>query len=115
MATYQRIGPTTTVDELLAASQRQPVLVFKHSLTCPVSHAAFHEFERFLAARPASDGVRYELIEVQNDRPASNEVAQRTGIRHESPQAILLDKGAVRWHASHWKINRDALEEALAS
>lgn len=114
MATYQRIASTTTAEDLLQDSQARPVLVFKHSLTCPISQAAFHEFEDFLASRPQDDRVRYELIEVQKARPASNSVAEKTGIRHESPQALLLDGGKVRWHASHWEITRDSLARALA-
>lgn len=113
MATYQRIAATTTAEDLIQASRTQLVLVFKHSLTCPISHAAFREFEQFLASRPANDAVRYELIEIQNARPASNAVAERTGIRHESPQALLLEDGKVRWHASHWDITRSSLGRAI--
>ncbi|MEM7357326.1 MAG: monothiol bacilliredoxin BrxC family protein [Acidobacteriota bacterium] len=51
---------------------------------------------------------------MQNARDVSNEIAQRTGVKHESPQALLMRDGTVTWHASHWSIQAEALQEALA-
>jgi bacillithiol system protein YtxJ len=39
-------------------------------------------------------------------------LAQRTGVRHESPQIFLLRQGQVAWQASHYGINRQALRQA---
>lgn len=104
---YQLLKSPQEIDDLLKPEAGRH-LVFKHSLTCPVSHAAFREFERFLAtAVPA--GTQVGLIEVQNARPASNRVAERTGVRHESPQALLVENGVVRWHRSHWDITEKSL------
>ena len=87
---YQLLKSPQDIDELLKPGAGRH-LVFKHSLTCPVSHAAFREFERFLATAPPA-GTHVGLIEVQNARPASNRVAEVTGVRHESPQALLVEK-----------------------
>jgi bacillithiol system protein YtxJ len=54
----------------------------------------------------------YALIEIQRARPVSNALAERTGVPHESPQAILLRNAQVAWHASHYDINLTALERA---
>lgn len=102
----------TSDDDLAAAferSKKQPVLVLKHSLTCPVSTAALREYEKFLENQADLDA---NLIEIQNQRPLSNAVAERTGVRHESPQAILLENGEVSWHASHWEITTKSLDKA---
>ena len=112
MATYRRLQRTDEVAELLQTSKDQPVLFFKHSLTCPISLAAFREYESFLADR-SEDGILYTLVEIQNARDVSNEIAAQTEVRHESPQAILLRQGEVAWHASHWKIKSDALASAV--
>ncbi|MCA1032376.1 bacillithiol system redox-active protein YtxJ [Bacillus timonensis] len=81
-------------------------LLIKHSLTCPISHAAFEEFEKFVEDNQAVD--TYYLY-VQEARPLSNYIAETYHVKHESPQAILFDKGDVTWHASHWKITYDSL------
>lgn len=113
MPEYARLLSVSELDDLVARSRESPVLLFKHSLTCPISGAAFREYQRFLADRPGDDATVYALIEVQNAREVSNEVARRTGVRHESPQALLLRDGAVAWHASHGSIRSASLAAAV--
>jgi bacillithiol system protein YtxJ len=45
----------------------------------------------------------------------SDTVAERLGVRHESPQALLIKDGRAVWHASHWSITSEALVSALRS
>ncbi len=114
MSELTRLSDPQELDPMIAASSAAPVLLFKHSLTCSISHAAYREFEKYLEARPADDSVQHYLIEIQNARPVSAEVAKRTGVRHESPQALVFSGGKVVWHASHWDIRKDSLEKAAA-
>jgi bacillithiol system protein YtxJ len=53
------------------------------------------------------------LVVVQKARDLSREVETRTGVRHESPQALILRDGAVVWSASHWNVTADAVARAL--
>ncbi len=113
------LQPIRSIDDyapLVAQSHDQPVFVFKHSLTCPISSSAFSRFQAFVDDHPSSDAtpVIYALIEIQRARDVSNHVAEQTGVRHESPQALLLRNGDVIWHASHGAIRGDALADALA-
>ena len=101
------------LDRAFEASQKGPVLIFKHSLTCPVSTHAYQTYLDFLAQR-GEDATLHTLIEIQNARDLSNAVAERTGVRHESPQALVLRNGEAVWNASHWDISAEALETALA-
>ena len=91
--------------DLLSRSQEQPVVIFKHSTTCPVSSAAYDEMEQV-----AGEVV---LVEVQRARELSREIEKRTGIRHESPQVLVLENGKVVWNASHFKVKAQAVAEAL--
>ena len=113
MTHYQKLETPAAVDQLLQPGAGR-VLIFKHSLTCPISHAAFSEFQRFLTAGAPAD-LRVELIEVQNARPAAQRVAELTGVRHESPQALLLAGGEVLWHRSHWEITAKSLATAASA
>lgn len=86
-------------------------LLLKHSSTCPISQAAYEEYETFAGENP--EVKTYYLI-VQDDRPLSNHIAEQFHIKHESPQSILFKNGDVAWHASHWKITTDSLNTAVA-
>ena len=40
-------------------------------------------------------------------------VAARTGVRHESPQGLLLVGGEAVWSASHGDVTAEAVSDAL--
>lgn len=107
-----RIRTLEELDTVFAASGERPTLLLKHSTRCPISAAAHDAFQA--VARTHPDRARYAVVYVVEDRPVSNAVAERTQVKHESPQALLVKDSAVRWHASHWDITVDALERALA-
>jgi bacillithiol system protein YtxJ len=109
MSDIQKIETLAALEELLERSREQPVWIFKHSLTCPISGMAWNEFRRFALQETKAVCA---LIEIQRARPVSSALAERTGVRHESPQAILLRDARVAWHASHYDINVTALERA---
>jgi bacillithiol system protein YtxJ len=53
------------------------------------------------------------LVDVVTHRPLSRALAQRIGVVHESPQAIVLRDGVATWHRSHYDIQADALARAV--
>jgi len=59
----------------------------------------------------ALEGVN--LLEVQTARELSREVAEITGVQHETPQVIVLSDGKAVWNASHYDVNASAVSEAL--
>ncbi|WP_066311143.1 bacillithiol system redox-active protein YtxJ [Bacillus sp. FJAT-29814] len=82
----------------------------KHSLTCPISQAAYNEYEKFSSENA---GIPTYYLAVQESRPLSNQIAEKFAIKHESPQAILFLNGQALWNASHWKITNRALQNAV--
>lgn len=110
MSEITRIESLEALDALFERSLEVPVWLFKHSLTCPISTSALAEYQAFAAGRSEGEEVELALVEIQRVREVSNAVAERTGVRHESPQAILLREKRPVWNASHWKITKAALE-----
>lgn len=100
-----RVVGIEALEDLFNRSQERPIVIFKHSMTCPVSAAVYNEMEQF-------DG-EVALVEVQRARELSQEIEKRTGIRHESPQVIVLEKGNAIWNASHWRVTARAVAEAV--
>lgn len=103
---FKEISQQSELEELFAQSAEKPVILFKHSLTCPISHAAYEEMS-LLTKEEVS------LVVVQDARSVSTEIAARTGIRHESPQAFVVSDGKVTWHASHYDVTKTAVTRAL--
>lgn len=95
--------------ESLAAAE-QPTVLFKHSATCSISVAVKREYDAFTMEHPE---VPTRVITVQYERPLSNALEDLLGVRHESPQAIIVRRGAVLWHASHRRITAATLRTAL--
>jgi len=52
---------------------------------------------------------------VREDRPLSLAVAERSGVRHESPQVICLVGGKAVNHASHHDITEVHLKRMLVA
>ncbi len=101
-----------TGDADLETAFAAPVfLLFKHSLTCPTSAMGFAQYKAFLAEHPDTPTA---WIDVIGQRPLSLGVAERTGVIHESPQALVIRNGEVTWHASHGAITKASLAEAVA-
>ncbi len=97
--------------QLLAADPATPVLIFKHSTTCPMSAAAYREFPQALDGGDLA-GVRSAVVRVIEERPLSQVIARRWQITHQSPQVLLVRGQTLLWHASHHAITRRALEAA---
>ena len=94
-----------------AAREKEPLfIVFKHSTACGRSALARREALEFLDARP--DVEIYE-VRVLEQRDLSDHIERATGIRHESPQLLVLREGALHWHGSHSGVTAEAIASAV--
>jgi bacillithiol system protein YtxJ len=101
------------LDVLLEESNDRLLLLFKHSLSCGTSYEALDELIDHLNEDRLP--ARYAMITVQTHRELSTAVAKRLGVRHETPQALLIREGRVVWSASHFRVTGGALESAIKS
>jgi bacillithiol system protein YtxJ len=104
---FLRIEDRTTLDSLLTDSKQRPVIVFKHSNACSISARAYREMQKF-------EGD-VNILEVQSARDISRELADLTGVRHETPQVIVLRDGKAVWNASHFDVTANDVAKALAA
>jgi len=112
----QQLTALNGIEELekaLLDSHTTPVLLFKHSHTCGISAEALDELRAHLEEVARPGGPRYAMVTVQTHREVSNAIATRLGVRHETPQAILVRDGRVVWTASHFRVNAAELQKAL--
>jgi bacillithiol system protein YtxJ len=86
-------------------------IIFKHSPTCPISLFAHREVSRYCESQP--DAPVY-LVSVRRQREVARHVAHCTGVRHESPQVVVLRRGDVLAAASHHTITAEWIASAVA-
>ena len=113
MANLTHLHDTDGLDAALEESRTRPVLVFKHSRSCGISCEALDELHAHVER--ASAGTAYKMITVQSHRNVSDQLAKRLGVRHETPQAILIRDGRPVWTASHFKVTADELDRNLGA
>ncbi|MUV37987.1 uncharacterized protein JNUCC1_01795 [Lentibacillus sp. JNUCC-1] len=111
MASYKELTSIEAYADVMENTSGSPVLLFKHSTTCPISAKAFEEFQSYL--NDAESPIDAYLVKVIEDRPVSTYIAESTGVKHESPQIFLLDHKQVTWHKSHNDITQQNIEQAV--
>ena len=104
---FFRIDNSDTLANLITDSKDKPVIVFKHSNACSISSRAYREMEKL--------GDQVNILEVQSAREVSRELANLTGVRHETPQVIILRDGKAVWNASHFDVRADDVLKAVES
>ena len=93
------------ISQIVGDAATPDVFIFKHSATCPVSAWARQQVEAWMK----KSGHDVYLVVVQSARPLSNAIAEKMGIRHESPQFIAVKAGTVA-ALSHNEITPENLD-----
>ncbi len=104
-ANFVSVESIETLDRLFEESFTQPVLLLKHSNTCGISSGVYREVGLVTA--------NVNVVILQTHREISNAITNRTGVRHESPQAIVLRDGKPVYHASHYDIEAQHISANL--
>lgn len=99
------------LDTIEEESAEVPVLLFKHSTRCSISRMALKGFEREYAIE--EDAVKTYFLDLLAYRDISNEIANRFGVIHQSPQILLIKNGEVIYHTSHSDIDATTVKEKI--
>lgn len=87
-------------------SQRHKIGIFKHSTNCFISKTVLRNFEKEIKQSENKEVVEYlYYLDLLAYRPISNKIAEDFGVRHESPQFLVIENGVVVNHASHNNIS----------
>lgn len=109
-AEKQVLVPLTTPEEVDQFLTDYPLAAVFKAGTCHKTMQGFGVLETFLQDHELPVG----FIRVVDWRPASNHVAQLTGIVHHSPQLMIFRGGQVQFEANNWDITPEALEPVFA-
>ena len=78
-------------------SFERKILIFKHSTRCSISSMALNRIEDN-AKRKIATCYFLDLLEY---RSTSNRIEEELGVKHESPQILVIENGACTYHSSH--------------
>lgn len=98
-----KIPETESEIENLIQASSKPLLFYKHSFACGVCVFSKSAIEAEL--EKITELADPYFIDVRASRDLSNKIAELTGVKHESPQVIIVKDGEATWHASHGAIN----------
>ncbi len=98
------------LDEMVAFSNQKPAVIFKHSTRCSVSRFALKQFENEF---DLEDQVDIYFLDLLEHRDISNEIANRFGVYHQSPQLLLIKEGKSVYDVSHSDIDAGELKGKL--
>ena len=100
-----------SIESIEQLFQEPLAVLLKHSTRCPVSFSAKNKFDAFVSS--CKQANTFYLVDVIAQRNVSNEIAEKSGIMHKSPQALIFVNGTVVWNESHYAITVEALNEAV--
>jgi bacillithiol system protein YtxJ len=96
------------LNEIMELSHQQPVAIFKHSTRCSISRMALRQFEQEFDLEGKVVPYYLDLLE---HRDISNEIANRFGVYHQSPQLIVIKDGKAVYDRSHGDIIAEDLKK----
>ena len=98
------------LDEIEQESHKQLVVIFKHSTRCGISRMVLRNFENEFASTSEKE-LKLYFLDLLSNRDISNEIASIFGVRHESPQLLIIKEGKVVQHESHHGIKAESLAQ----
>lgn len=90
------------LDQFREKGAVRPKLIFKHSATCGISRMVLRMFEELLL--DSNKEADLYFLDVHRSRAVSNAVSRQFGVRHQSPQLLIVKQGQVITEASHGAI-----------
>lgn len=96
------------LDDIVAESVQTPVIIFKHSTRCGISRMALKGFEGNYSI--GEEQAKPYYLDLLNHRDISNEIANRFGIMHQSPQVIVIKNGVAVYNESHGDIDANEVK-----
>lgn len=98
---WQHLSDISDLEGLINISKEGKVAIFKHSTRCGTSRMVLKSFEKKWAE---AEDISFYFLDLIRYRAISNAMTHDFEVFHQSPQLIVLEKGQVSAHASHYDI-----------
>ena len=112
MTNWQHLESIDQFESLLKNSCKYPVLIFKNSTRCNISTIAKLRLEDQWKFPPEID-IGIYCLDVIAYRDISNKIEEKLEVPHETPKLLLIQNGHCSYHASHFKIHIEDVEDLI--
>lgn len=109
---WKELTQEESLKEIQEASNQKPIFIFKHSTRCNISAMALSRLERAWKEDelPNTDAYYLDLIRY---REVSNAIESVFGIRHQSPQALVISGGKCVHETTHMGISYNDIKKQI--
>lgn len=111
---WSKLESEIDLSNLILNSKNHPdkyFMIFKHSTRCPVSAMSLHRLEKNWSL--VKEKITPYYIDLIKFRSVSNQIEELFGVRHQSPQVLLIKNGKCLYHQSHHLISVEEINQQL--
>jgi bacillithiol system protein YtxJ len=101
------------INDIKEFSKTGMAIVYKHSHRCSTCSMALDRIERSWKDAEMKNAKPF-FVNVINARALSNKIAEEFGVRHESPQILIIKDGKCVYNASHLSISYNEIKSKAA-
>jgi len=107
---WNELKDRATLEGIIEQSNEKYVLIFKHSIRCSISSVAINRMESSWDEAEMENFKPYYLDLIRY-KEISNMIESSFGVRHESPQVLVIKNGNCIHNASHMGINYNDIKK----
>ena len=96
-----------SLQSAIEKSFEEKILIFKHSTSCSISSMALNRIEDIVKQKITN----CFFLDLLKYRSISNKIEQELGVKHESPQILVIENGVCTYHTSHNDISWDGIPD----
>lgn len=108
---WNKLNHISQLDEINTASNKEKIMIFKHSTRCSISVSALNRIERNWNNENDTVKIKPYYLDLITHRDISNKIAQHWNIEHESPQVLVIENEKCIYNNSHLGIDYNELME----
>jgi bacillithiol system protein YtxJ len=101
------------IEEIKNISKTKFSIIFKHSTGCGSSKMALSRFQKSWKDEETTNIQPY-FLDLLAYRDISNKIAEEFGVKHESPQLLLIKDGKCIYNAAHHFLDYEELLKHIA-
>ena len=110
---WKNITKQEEIEEIKKVSGTKFTIIFKHSTGCGSSRMSLSRFQKSWKDEETTNIEPY-FLDLIAYREISNKIAEEFGVKHESPQLLLIKDGKCIYTASHHFLDYEELLKHIA-
>jgi len=99
------------LEDITQSSYSEAIIIYKHSTRCGICLLVKKQLENDWSA--TLQNVQGYYLDLLKYRSLSNEIAEKYGVYHQSPQVLVIKNGVCIYSASHSEISAETLAEKV--